>query len=185
MDFKSDNISKLKAHEAIETIMDLYGDDVKKFVYMYLKNEEDANDVTQEVFLTVYFKISTFKGNSTLKSWIYSIAANKCKDHLKSYSLRYSKLIKKISLQQQTVELYKGDLSDECVHDVDRNALFDGVMELPVKYREVIILYYYKDLSIKEISLILNLKESTLQSRLLRARKKLQKLISEGGIILG
>lgn len=58
-------------------------------------------------------------------------------------------------------------------------------MELPVKYREVIILYYYKELSIKEISFVLKEKESTLQSRLVRARKKLREMINKGGIILG
>ena len=60
-------------------------------------------------------------------------------------------------------------------------------MDLPIKYREVVILYYYKELSIKEICAILNEKESTLQSRLLRSRKKLKdSILNEvGGIIHG
>ena len=57
-------------------------------------------------------------------------------------------------------------------------------MALPIKYREVVILYYFKELSIKEISYILKEKETTLQSRLLRARKGLRKVINEGEVII-
>ncbi|TGN33119.1 hypothetical protein E4L99_15145 [Lysinibacillus sp. S2017] len=72
MDFKSNELyglDALKANpiEAVEIIMNTYGNDIKKFVYTYLNNEADADDVTQEVFVTVYLKLDTFKDNSSLR----------------------------------------------------------------------------------------------------------------------
>ena len=171
------DILKVNPIEAIELIMDTYGNDVKKFIYCYLKNEADTDDVTQEVFVTVYFK-----RNSSLKNWIYSIAANKCKDYLRKNSLRPSKLIERIT--KQSVTQIDNDVSKQYEENLDKKEVFKKVMALPIKYREVVILYYFKELSIKEISYILKEKETTLQSRLLRARKGLRKVINEGEVII-
>ena len=188
MHFKSygiEGLDVLKENpiKAVEIIMNTYGNDVKKFIYTYLHNEADADDVTQEVFVAVYLKLSTYKGNSSLKSWVYAIAANKCKDYLRSHRLRHSKLIERIIRQPIPSKL--NEVPEEYQQSTLKEGLFDKVMELSIKYREVVILYYFKELSIKEICFILNEKESTLQSRLSRARSKLRDLINEGGIILG
>lgn len=170
------HILKMNPIEAVELIMNNYGNDIKKFVYTYVNNEVDADDITQEVFVTVYLKLNTFKGDSTLKSWIYSIAANKCKDHLRKHRLRHNNLIEKI-IKQQKVNV--ATVSTANSQSTLEDYLFEKILELPIKYREVIILYYYKELPIKEIGLILKMKEATLQSRLLRGRKKLRDLIQE------
>ncbi|MFJ5771694.1 sigma-70 family RNA polymerase sigma factor [Psychrobacillus sp. NPDC093180] len=178
-------LTDLKANpiEAIEIIMNTYGNDVKKFIYTYLNNEADTDDVTQEVFVTIYLKLSTFQGKSSLKSWIYSIAVNKCKDYIRNNRLRPSKLIERITSLMTFQNI--NHVAEEYKQRSLNEGLFEKVMELPIKYREVIILYYFKELSVKEISFILNEKETTLQTRLLRARSKLKDLINEGGIILG
>lgn len=172
IDIRTDSFEHIKSNpiEAIEDIMDTYGDDVKKFVYTYMNNEADADDVTQEVFVTVYLKIDSFKGDSSLKSWIYSIAANKCKDYIRRHRLRPVNLIQRLT-QQESNKSRTIDIAEEYIQKTAKDGLFEKIMELPIKYREVIILYYYKELSIKEISFILKEKESTLQTRMLRARK--------------
>lgn len=186
IDFRTNSFDNLKSNpvEAIEDIMETYGDDVKKFVYTYMNNEADADDITQEVFVTVYLKIGTFKGDSSLKSWIYSIAANKCKDYIRRHRLRPINLIQRLT-QQESNKSRTSDIAEDYIQSTAKNGLFEKIMELPIKYREVIILYYYKELSIKEISFILKEKESTLQTRLLRARKKLRELLVKGGILIG
>lgn len=185
-EFNSYSLDTIKSNpiEAIEDIMNIYGVEVKKFIYTYLKNEADTDDVTQEVFVTVYLKIGTFKGDSSLKSWIYSIAANKCKDYIRRHRLRPQNLFQRLT-QHERKKTQSNDIAEDYIRSTIQEGLFEKIMELPVKYREVIILYYYKDLSINEISFVLKEKESTLQSRLLRARKKLRELINKGGIILG
>lgn len=134
--------------------------------------------------MTVYLKIGTFKGDSSLKTWIYSIAANMCKDYIRRHRLRPQNLFQRLT-QQEFKKNQTSDIAEDYIRSTVKEGLFEKIMELPVKYREVIILYYYKDLSIKEISYVLKEKESTLQSRLLRARKKLRELINKGGIVLG
>lgn len=168
--------------EAVELIMNNYGNEIMNFAYTYVNNTVDAEDVTQEVFVTVYLKLSTFKGDSTIKSWIYSIAANKCKDYLRKHRLRHNKLMEKIIKQQKVNEATVSTANSQSTLE---EYLFEKILELPIKYREVIILYYYKELPIKEIGFILKIKEATLQSRLLRGRKKLRDLIQERGIELG
>ncbi|BAK16758.1 DNA-directed RNA polymerase specialized sigma subunit, sigma24 homolog [Solibacillus silvestris StLB046] len=189
MELKQSELDAITSNplEAIVEIMDTYGTEIKRFVYMYLKNEADTEDVTQEVFVAVYQNIHTFKGKSSLKSWIYSIAANKCKNHLKRNRLRHFNLIERLTRQQSSVSSKQEDLSELYLQNSLNKGLFEKVMDLPIKYREVVILYYYKELSIKEICAILNEKESTLQSRLLRSRNKLKdSILNEvGGTIHG
>jgi len=143
--FNSYSLNTIKSNpiEAIEDIMDIYGDEVKKFIYTYLKNEADTDDVTQEVFVTVYLKIATFKGDSSLKSWIYSIAANKCKDFIRRHRLRPQNLFQRLT-QQEIKKKQTSDIAEEYIQSTVKEGLFEKIMELPVKYREVIILYYYK-----------------------------------------
>lgn len=67
---------ELNPTETLESIMNEYGSEIKRMVYSYIKNQSDADDVTQEVFVTVYRKLNTFQGKSTLRSWVYAIAIN-------------------------------------------------------------------------------------------------------------
>ncbi|TLS35373.1 sigma-70 family RNA polymerase sigma factor [Pseudalkalibacillus caeni] len=165
--------------------MDEYGEEIKRLVYTYVKNWAQTDDITQDVFVTLYLKIENFRGESALRSWIYSIAINKCKDYLRSWHYRKIKLTDEIikvtrSSNQSTPET-ELELQDK------KSELSQLVLSLPLKYREVIILFYYKDLSIKEICSVLNEKESTIKTRLRRARESLKKLFpaKEGSEQLG
>ncbi|WP_053075107.1 sigma-70 family RNA polymerase sigma factor [Ornithinibacillus californiensis] len=163
---------------AIETIMDTYGDEIKRLVFAYVKNSADTDDVTQEVFVTIYQKLNTFQGNSSLKSWIYSIAINKCKDYLRSWHSRNKRLREKLITSSHTMkqeEITPEELALEKDHSSE---LLKTVMDLPIKYREVIILFYFKDLSTKEISQVLDMNEATVRTRLNRGRDKLKECLS-------
>ena len=93
-------------------------------------------------------------------------------------------LITGLRITKQSVTQIDNDVSKQYEENLDKKEVFKKVMALPIKYREVVILYYFKELSIKEISYILKEKETTLQSRLLRARKGLRKVINEGEVII-
>nr|WP_231620668.1 sigma factor [Fictibacillus sp. 7GRE50] len=60
--------------------MRCYGEEIKRLVYTFVKNWQQAEDITQDVYIALYTKLDTFRGESTLKSWIYTIAINKSKD---------------------------------------------------------------------------------------------------------
>lgn len=187
--YDNEGIKELQSNpaQAIETIMDTYGDEIKRLVFAYMKNSADTDDVTQEVFVTIYQKLHSFQGNSSLKSWIYSIAINKCKDHLRSWQSRNKRLMEKLITSSHTSTKEEITPEEMALQKDSSSALFQTVMNLPIKYREVIILFYFKDFSTKEIGAILNLKESTVRTRLNRGREKLKECLSseKGGVSHG
>ncbi|WP_240468622.1 sigma-70 family RNA polymerase sigma factor [Gracilibacillus sp. YIM 98692] len=166
---------------SFEKIMNDYGTEIKRLVYSYLKNNSDAEDVTQDVFVTVYQKWNTFRGQSTIRSWIYSIAINKSKDHLRSWKGRSHKLNEKLRRFKASSE-NQVTPEDQLIEKNSNNLLLNQVMSLPIKYREVIILHYFKEFSVKEIAETLSTKETTIRTRLNRGRNKIKDLIqSERG----
>jgi RNA polymerase sigma-70 factor (ECF subfamily) len=165
--------------EKIEQLMNDYGNDVLRIAYLYLKDKHLAEDVFQEVFVKVYKNYSKFKHNSSEKTWIISITINTCKD-----ILRVS-WFKKVNLFNDIVD---GSLKDtyqnvdeEIEKKIQYEELLKEVMKLPLKYKELIILFYYEELSTIDISEALKIPEGTVRSRLFRARNILKSNI-EGKI---
>lgn len=152
----------------IEQLMNDYGNDVLRIAYLYLKDRHLAEDVFQEVFVKVYKNYNKFKNNSSEKTWIMSIAINTCRDMLRT------SWFKKVFMFKDTDD----DLLKDAYEDVDEKVakkmeyeeLLKEVMNLPLKYRELIILYYYEELSTMDISVALKMPEGTVRSRLFRAR---------------
>src|SRR5690606_37960300 len=138
---------KIERTESLEIIMDMYGDEVKRFIYTYVKNQADTDDIIQEVFVTIYNKLDTFKGNSSLKSWIYSIAINKCKDYLRSWKVRNQKLKERLTYSRLDSGVNEESPETYTIQQSESNELLNFVLNLPVKYREVIILFYFEDMT--------------------------------------
>lgn len=124
-----------------------------------LHNREDAEDAVSESILKAYEKIHTLRKPDSFHAWIMQIAANEAKRI-------YEK--NKRSAPMENVEEYMPEFRDE-YHE-----LWDVVMRLDVSYREVTILYFYEQLTIKEISTILHIPEGTVKSRLYRGKQQLK-----------
>lgn len=161
---------------ALEELMVLFGEELKRLIYLYVKDRAITEDLVQEVFVSIYLKLDSYNGDSSIKSWIYSIAINKCKDYLKSWNYR-----KIISMNVFSIfEKEDGVSPEEYTIVKDENSLlFHSILSLPIKYREVLIFYYYKDLSIEEISKVVGINPSTVKTRLRRSREKLKQLLPE------
>jgi len=174
-------IMRMNRDEAIERIMNGYGDEIKRLIYTYLKNTADTDDVTQEVFILVYRKLHSFQGKSSLKSWIYSIAINKSKDYLRNWRVRNRRLKEKLMQTASHAEKETNTPEESTLKQSESDELLDQVMNLKTKYREAIILYHFEELTIKEISSTLSVKQATVRTRLKRGREKLQALIETDG----
>lgn len=163
--------------EILESIIDKYGRAMVNFAYTYVKDWSAAEDAAQDALIKIYRREDTFNHQSSLKTWIFSIVANQCKDHLrKNYvkklilgGFRDRDLIAKDASPDQQVDAQEAE-----------KELAEKILALPVKYREVIILHYYEDLSVGEISDFLGTNLSTVKSRLQRARNKLRSSLGEG-----
>ncbi|MCM3364993.1 MULTISPECIES: sigma-70 family RNA polymerase sigma factor [Niallia] len=161
--------------EKLHYLITLYGNDVLKISYIYLKNIQLAEDVTQDVFLRCLEQLDNFKGNSSYKTWVIRITVNRCKDVLKSWSYRNLILLESFSYFKDKNTNYVDPL-----HNTEDYSLSEKVMQLPIKLREVIILFYYEDFTIDEISKILKINPNTVKSRMHRGRERLKKIILEG-----
>jgi len=159
---------------AFEALIDNYGDKLLRLCYLIIKDLSEAEDVVQEVFIQSYKSVKGFKENSSIYTWLYKIALNKCRTKLKKE--------KDHSPFDENIEIeYDDDVEYEALCNIERTRIKDIVFSLAAPYREVIILFYYEELSLKEICTILDENENTVKSKLHRGRNKIkQKLIEEG-----
>ena len=155
--------------ELFKKLVTQYGNSILRMCYMYLKDYQLAEDVTQETFLQVWNKYETFENKSSEKTWITRIAINRCKNGMRA------SWFKRISIEELP-EIFENDSSEMILN---KGTISLKIMKLPQKYREVILLYYYQELSVKEISAVLNQKETTILQRLKRARECLKPRLQE------
>lgn len=162
--------------DLIDEIMNKYAQEVLQLVYSYVNNKEVAEDVTQDIFVKCYKSLHTYKGNSNLKTWLWRIAINHCKDYLKSW---YNKKVIVTEDDFTYMESQKESVEQIVIQNAEDSRLASAVMSLPIKYREVIYLFYYEELSIKEIATVIEVKENTIKTRLKKAKELLKKGLEE------
>ncbi|MGV2941720.1 sigma-70 family RNA polymerase sigma factor [Mesobacillus sp. LC4] len=157
--------------ELLEELITKYGTELKRLAYLYVRDHSVAEDILQEVFVSCYRNLNHFRNDSSYKTWLVKITVNKCKDHFKRWDFR--NLVYKAQVE---FGLLSDDTSPEQSYfsEVKESLLVQEVFKLPFKLREVIILFYYEELSIEEISTTLEVNVNTIKSRLHRARKKLK-----------
>ncbi|WP_141431169.1 sigma-70 family RNA polymerase sigma factor [Bacillus sp. 03113] len=161
--------------------MNEYGKNVARLAFTYTKNKQLAEDIAQEVFIKCYKNLDSFRNESSYKTWIYRITVNLCKDKLRSWSFRNIILNDFFSKSRNTYVTPEALL----VEKENKRMLSEKVMSLPVKYREVIILYYYEELSYNQIAELLQLSLQTVKSRLHRARLLLKNLLERSNAVGG
>lgn len=170
MEIKKMDKLQEQQNELIE-IMEQYGREVVWLAYSYVKNEATAEDLAQDVFVKCYEKLSEFRFESALKTWLFRITINQCKDYLRSAQFR--RMIP--SIKQEHFSDSKDKTPEEMtVRKDESSTLADHVLALPRKYREVVILHYFEELKTKKISELLSIKEGTVKTRLRKARKLLK-----------
>lgn len=175
-DVQNDLLEKSSSYD-IEFLIRQYGNDVLRTAYMYVKDIHTAEDIFQDVFIKVNQKLSTFEGNSSIKTWIIRITINTCKDFLKSAWNR--KVVPMMEYQEDAI-VSETDYDDVEKQDT-KELIKKSVLSLPAKYKDVVLCVYYQDMSITEAANALHIAEGTAKSRLSRARLKLKSLL-EGRI---
>ncbi|MFX3633759.1 MAG: sigma-70 family RNA polymerase sigma factor [Candidatus Pristimantibacillus sp.] len=156
----------------LEDLMNEFGNDIWNFAFFLTRKSEVADDIAQDVFLAVYERMYTFRGECSIKSWLLTITRNKSMSYLKSSFIRKVKLMEAI-VHQNTAPSAESELFDRQA----AREVWEAVMSLPVKFREVIVLDFHYGLPIKEIASMLQLSEGTVKSRSYRARNKLTRLL--------
>jgi len=155
----------------LEELMTAYGKDVWNYAFSITRKWDQADDITQEVFIKVYRNLYTFRNDSSVKTWILTITRNMTLDYRRSAFYRKVTLLEFLAPSDQSPSTEQEVIDKMAVSD-----LWKAVLKLPVKYREVLVLYAHYQLSMKEMAQILGITEGTVKSRLFHARKKMTKL---------
>lgn len=160
----------------LRELMIKYGQEVWNLAFILTKRNDLADDITQEVFLSAYRNIELFRGESSIKTWLLSIARNTSVNYLRSAFMRKVTLMAWVSSKETSPSAEHEALEQFLSDDIWRI-----VMKLPLKFREVLILAGKYDMSMKEIAGVLGVSEGTVKSRLARARQKVKAYWKEEG----
>ena len=144
---------------------------LKRLCYLYLHDQAMAEDAVQETFLKVYRSLKDFRGEASEKTYLTRIAINTCKDMLRTGWFRH------IDRRVTAKELPSRQEADPYHREVAA-----AVMNLPRKLREVILLYYYRGMTMEEIAETLEITQPAVSGRLKRAREKLKAELKGDGI---
>lgn len=156
--------------QAFEKLILYYEKDLYKIARVRLANEEDINDAIQETIIAVYESIDDLLEISKFKSWMITILINKCNSVYKKNSLYNQVSYENINAEEF---LYKNfDINS----DVE---FFSLINKLDLDERTILILHYVEKYKLTEIAQILNMKDSTVRSKLLRAKSKIKNDLEE------
>ena len=166
---------------AFEEIVNRYKDPLMNFVYRFLGDMSEAEDIVQETFLRVFRNKKAYKKIAKFSTWIYTIAGNLAKTELRKRKKRNVYSISDMGYEDKDYEI-----SDESMNPEQKTntRMFDEVLQkeiekLSPKFREVIILRDIQELSYEEISKILKIPLGTVKSRVNRARLRLQEQLKD------
>lgn len=161
--------------KAFAVLIDRYKHMVFTLAMKILKNNEEAEEVSQDVFVKVYQVLQTFKGDSKFSTWVYKIAYYRSLDYLKKQkrNLNTSSIDTEVEYHLPSIENTLDRLEAEERKKTIKRAI-DG---LPENDAVVITLHYFEELSLKEIADIMGIEANTVKVRLFRSRKRLAELL--------
>jgi len=191
-------LARLKAGDetAIRDVAETYGSKIYQLAFRYLRNKEDAEEVTQDVLYKVYRKIDAFRGDAALSSWIYRITFNAAMSRLRTakYQRTQADDVQVVSSEGEEAASPArrdiadwSDMADEHVFRSQlRRRVFSAILALPAIYRAPVLLRDIQGMSTEEASAMLRVKDQTLKSRLHRGRLILRKQLADfaGGLTL-
>ena len=153
--------SLLRTDKEIAEIYNRHVDTVYRICFSFMKSNAEAEDMVQETFLKLIASGKTFESGNHEKAWLIVTASNLCKDSLKKWWRKCEDI-------------------DEIAHPsrentMEDNTVLSAILELPDDYKTVVYMFYYEGYSVKEISARLHCLQTTIRSRLSRARKLLKK----------
>ncbi|WP_102272249.1 sigma-70 family RNA polymerase sigma factor [Cytobacillus massiliigabonensis] len=158
--------------EAFELLISSVRNKLYRTAYSYVRNEQDALDIYQETIYKAYTSLKTLKKPASFQSWIIKILIFKSIDFIRKESRHFTTDDEKLF-----AEIISKESADGIAHSMDLSEAFKS---LDPKYKTIILLRYYHDLSIREIANIMNCPEGTVKSHLSRAQKELRPILKEG-----
>jgi len=193
-------LARLRAGDenAVRDVAEAYGSKIYQLAFRYLRNKEDAEEVTQDVLYKVHRKIDAFRGDAALSSWIYRITFNAAMSRLRTVKYQRSQADRPSDLPDRdgvsrTTDSTRVEVADwsnmadeRVLRSQLRTRVFGAILSLPAIYRAPVLLRDIQGMSTEEASAMLKVKDQTLKSRLHRGRLILRKQLADfaGGLTM-
>lgn len=165
--------------QAFDEVYERFGEMVYNLSLRLAGNREEAADLTQEVFLRIYRHLGSFGGRSTLKTWVFRIAINHCRDRLS----RHHPVMQAIDEDPEAGGVTLADPGrgpEELAVAADEGRrVMEGLSRLPTVFREAVVLRDLEGLSYEEIAEVLGVRVGTVRSRIARGREQLRLLLEK------
>ncbi len=163
--------------ELFGVLIDRYEAKLTRYIKRFLQNEEDVADIVQNVFIKVFVNLQSFDVDRSFNSWIYRIAHNETVTYLKK---RGNEKVSFLDFDTMFPHPFAKETADKGTLDKELEELMSSSLSLiPLKYKEVLVLYYYEELSYQEIADVLHIPIATVGVRLRRGREQLEKYIKK------
>ena len=164
---------------AIEMFVRLHETNVFRFALSIVGDQAEANEITQETFLSALRSLRTYQEKNSLKAWLYMIALNHSRNHLRKQKVLERLKAAATILFQTEASRRQPSPEDAMIQDEKEAAVWSELNKLDERHRIVMVLRYFHELSISEISEILDVNEGTIHSRLHTARERLKSRLED------
>ncbi|MBQ7795908.1 MAG: RNA polymerase sigma factor [Lachnospiraceae bacterium] len=160
--------------DAFDRLMEIYQPKALRVAYLISASYADSEDIVQETFVACYLNRHGLKNPEAFKGWFY-----------KTLSRNAWRVCRKKKREQPAEEIYPeeieapGEILSEIVMKEEETLIYEAICSLPVKHRTVLVLYYYNQMSIKEIAKVCGCLEGTVKSRLHHAKMKLKEILEQ------
>ncbi len=179
LDTRLAKLARKGDQRAFAEIVELYKDKLYHLGYRMTSNRQEAEDVVQDTFLRVFHNLDRYDENQKFSTWIYRIATNLCIDRLRKRKNVYS--LDAESSDHEGLDGYSMLPSDDRTPESElmlsetQRVIHEAMETLPPKYKSVMVLRYLQDLSLQEISDVLNMPVTTVKTRVHRGREFMRK----------
>lgn len=175
------HLARKGQYAAFEELVRRYRNDVYGLAYHYVRNREDAWDVAQDVFIKAHRAMAKFRGDSSFKTWILRITANRCKDFFKKRRLKTVSL--EDSVSDARLESSAARPDEEMASSELGRQIQEALDTLSDKHKTAFVLRELEGLSYEQMADVMKCSPGTVMSRLFHARKKLQQALQSMGVM--
>lgn len=167
---------RAESPEDYRYVVERYQQKLFRYVLSYVYDQDKAEDIVQETFIKMYINLNSFDSERTFSSWAYKIAHNEMLNYIRKHK-------REIVLEDDSwiPELAddRPSLADELDKKLSRHRLYKALALLPMKYREVLVMYYFQGHDYGSIATILSVPVSTVSTRIARAKIKLKRILNK------
>ena len=163
--------------KAYTQLVNRYKDLVFTLALRMLKHREEAEEVAQDTFIKIFKSLDKFKGDSKFSTWIYKVTYNTCLDRIK----KNKKHLNDVAIDEFTFNKLDAidNALDNLIKEEKHTLIKNCINKLPEDSSALLTLFYYEELSLDEISKIINIEANTVKVKLFRARKKLAVILEQ------